>query len=119
MPQLDTLSFFTQMFWFFLAFFILYYLVVNSTIPTISTILKIRNKIKFVKPSDQAISQTNPLDKVISNLFTESKQSEFVVQSKSKGWVDTSLNNVKEANFTTAYNTYLDNLSETLSKNKV
>jgi len=119
MPQLDSLSFFSQIFWFFLAFFILYFYVVNSVIPTISTIFKIRNKVKFVKSADVIVSQGNPLEKVINNVFAESKKSEYVLHSKAKGWIDTSLTNAKETNFSEAYVTYLDNISETLLKNKV
>lgn len=119
MPQLDSLSFFSQLFWFFLAFFILYFYIVNSVIPNISTIFKIRNKVKFVKTTDLTISQVNPLDKVVNSVFTDSKKSEFVLHSKAKGWVENSLTNVKETNFSEAYTVYLDNLSETLLKNKV
>ncbi len=119
MPQLDSLSFFSQIVWFFGTFFIFYIFVVNSVIPTISTIFKIRNKVKSVKTADIKVSQGNPLETVINNLFTQTKKSENVLESNVKGWVDTSLTSAKEKNFATALNTYVDNLSETLAKNKV
>lgn len=119
MPQLDSLSFFSQIVWFFGSFFIFYIFVVNSVIPTISTIFKARTKVKSVKSVDMTASQVNPLESVINNLFAQTKKSEVVLQSNVKGWVDSSLINAKEKNFSGALNSYVDNLSETLAKNKV
>jgi hypothetical protein len=44
MPQLDKFSFFTQIFWLFVLFFIFYYILVNIFLPNLSSLLKIRYK---------------------------------------------------------------------------
>jgi hypothetical protein len=45
MPQLDSLTYSTQFFWFILIFLGFYVLLSNNTIPHIGSILKTRNKI--------------------------------------------------------------------------
>lgn len=50
MPQLDTVTFFSQFIWFAFIFLVIYFRVVVNDLPKIATTLKIRNK---VKDSDQ------------------------------------------------------------------
>jgi F0F1-type ATP synthase membrane subunit b/b' len=62
MPQLDTLTYFSQFTWFIIIFLSFYVLLSNNVIPSIGTILKIRNKI-----TKNTISHTN-ITKEKSNL---------------------------------------------------
>jgi F0F1-type ATP synthase membrane subunit b/b' len=45
MPQFDKITFFNQIFWFLLAFFSFYFLVLKSVLPVIASSLKTRKKI--------------------------------------------------------------------------
>ena len=78
MPQLDTLSFFTQVFWFVLSMTFFYYIMVNKLIPVISNIFKIRNSFKFVKNLDISGSQITSLDKVMNENLTNIKNNNFL-----------------------------------------
>lgn len=118
MPQLDALSFFSQLFWFFLIFFILYYYIVNSVIPYISTIFKIRNRVKYVTSTEIVESHNNPYDIVLNTLFNNSKKSEFVLHTNAPTWVIGSLTTAKELTISDAYMLYLENISDNLLKNK-
>ncbi|MCV3769156.1 MAG: hypothetical protein K0T53_00230 [Wolbachia pipientis] len=44
MPQLDTSTFFSQIFWFLIFFFLLFFTVSNSFLPKLDEIIKMRNK---------------------------------------------------------------------------
>lgn len=57
MPQLDTLTYFSQFFWFIIIFLSLYIILSNDIIPIIATNLKTRNKI--VKSGSFTSSITN------------------------------------------------------------
>ena len=46
MPQLDTVTFFSQFIWFWLIFLVIYFRVVINDLPKIATTLKIRKKVK-------------------------------------------------------------------------
>jgi F0F1-type ATP synthase membrane subunit b/b' len=45
MPQFDKITFFNQIFWFLIAFFSFYFLVLKSVLPVIAASLKTRKKI--------------------------------------------------------------------------
>lgn len=45
MPQLDSLTYFSQFFWFIIIFLGFYIIISNNIIPYIATVLKTRNKI--------------------------------------------------------------------------
>jgi F0F1-type ATP synthase membrane subunit b/b' len=44
MPQLDTVTFFNQLFWFTLVFFGFYFFVLGTIIPKLTLVLKTRTK---------------------------------------------------------------------------
>lgn len=44
MPQLDTLTYFSQFFWFIIIFIGFYIIIYNEIVPNIATIFKTRNK---------------------------------------------------------------------------
>ena len=72
MPQLDTLTYFSQFTWFIIIFLSFYVLLSNNVIPSIGTILKTRNKI-----TKNTISHTNitkeksNLDIIITNTLSK------------------------------------------------
>lgn len=45
MPQFDTLSFFSQLFWVFSIFLVLYIILVNYVLPSLAITLKVRKKL--------------------------------------------------------------------------
>jgi predicted PurR-regulated permease PerM len=118
MPQLDTLSFFTQIFWFVLIIVFFYFIMVTKIIPTISNIFKIRSQFKFVKNVELNVAQTSSLDKVINENLSNIKNTLNNNQSVVKNWTNSVISNQKETNFNSGFNSYLTNVGELISKNK-
>jgi len=118
MPQLDTLSFFTQIFWFVLVIVPFYYIIVTKIIPTISNIFKIRSNFKFTKNVELNVIQLSSLDKVINDNLSTIKNNLNNNQSTVKNWTNSVISNQKETNLNSGFNSYLTNLGELISKNK-
>jgi hypothetical protein len=118
MPQLDTLSFFTQVFWFILIIVCFYYLMVNKLIPVISNIFKIRNNFKFVKNLEVALSQVSSLDKITNENLVTIKNTQNNNQTNVKNFINSVITKEKEVTFNSGFNAYLSNIGELISKNK-
>jgi len=72
MPQLDSVTFFSQFIWFALIFLIIYFRVVVNDLPKVATTLKIRKK---VKEEDQ-----QEINKVLEVSAVERKKVEFQIE---------------------------------------
>lgn len=118
MPQLDTLSFFTQIFWFVVIIIPFYYIMTTKLIPTISNIFKIRNQYKFVKNIEFITAQSTSLEKVINENFSKIKNNSVNNQTSVKNWINTVISTEKETNLNLGFNSYLSNIGELISKNK-
>ena len=118
MPQLDTLSFFTQIFWFVIIIVPFYYIMTTTLIPTISNIFKVRSSFKFVKNLAFTMEQTVSLDKLMNDNLSHLKNNSNNNQIKIKNWINTIISKEKEVNFNPGFNTYLSNIGELISKNK-
>jgi hypothetical protein len=73
MPQFDTFSFFSQLFWVFLGFGYLYLVLCFYVLPSFAAILKVRAR----KLSVKAISSDNVVDVVKSTSLGSSSNSVF------------------------------------------
>ena len=70
MPQMDSLTFFNQLFWAVLIFFIFYSLSVSYILPTIARILKTRTKkLILAKSSSDYLSEKSELESKIDLSF--------------------------------------------------
>lgn len=118
MPQLDSLSFFTQMFWFVILITCFYYVMVNKLIPMISNIFKVRNNFKSVKTVEFTATQVSSLDKVMNENLTNIKNTNTNNQNNVKNWINSVISKEKESNFNSGFVTYLSNIGELISKNK-
>jgi F0F1-type ATP synthase membrane subunit b/b' len=96
MPQLDTATYLSQVFWLLLVFFVFYILVLQFILPKLSTILKVRSK-KLNEGShilEEMSSENKELGAIYDNILTKSlKESERLIQISINGaasWVETS-----------------------------
>jgi len=102
MPQLDLVSYFSQIFWFLLLFLTFYFLLYNKVIFYLGSCIKIRNKklIKASSNSDQfsneIINFSNNYNKLFKNSIQTSTfsftQSFIVLNANLKETETTSLN---------------------------
>lgn len=75
MPQLDTLTYFSQFFWFIILFLTLYIILSDKTIPTIAKILKTRNK--MIKQSISSVNLNKDkinIEHMVLNALTSNKK---------------------------------------------
>jgi len=85
MPQIDRITFFSQLFWLTFCFFSFYILTVSYIIPRISSILKVRAKKVLLDSNDSSHLSKEPLlisnqyDSFFLNVSSHSRQ--FVQQS--------------------------------------
>jgi len=99
MPQFDTFTFFSQLFWVFFSFMLLYSILCFYLLPALACTLKVRRR-KLAQlteggSSSAVANQTNFLDKAIINNF------------------NTTLSNLKQ---NTVVNNSTNNISNSLSK---
>jgi hypothetical protein len=86
MPQLDTVTFFNQLFWFTIVFFGFYFFVLGTIIPKLTLVLKAR-----AKKLQQDMSSSAAL-KAEATSIIESYDKEFIALSGSlMGGINTSL----------------------------
>jgi hypothetical protein len=76
MPQLDLVSFFSQIFWFLLFFYSFYFIFLNKVVSYFGSCIKIRNKklIKSSSISNSFNSETVNFSNDYNNLFKNSIQ---------------------------------------------
>ncbi len=72
MPQLDTLTYFSQFFWFIVIFLSFYVILSNDIIPNVATILKTRNK--MIKSTPSALATNNSKIEIESLLLNNLKK---------------------------------------------
>jgi len=122
MPQLDILTFNSQVFWLVVIFFGLYLSVVRHMLPNLATILKVRSK-TLAANSQQVNSLESEENAVISN-FDNSVKNTLVASRKilsdtaqhSTEWFNTSLKEVNEKTLLKVNQEYIKTLYEISAK---
>ena len=73
MPQLDIVSFFNQVFWLFLIFFVFYVVTFKEVLPFVSRILKVRfKKTSIIKAYlNDSVNEQNFVRKVLDSFFSQ------------------------------------------------
>lgn len=83
MPQLDTLSFFSQYFFLLISFFSIYYYVITFIIPSTLTANKLRAKFnKLISASSSVIENKYPLIYNLQSLNLEPSISKYLLMLK-------------------------------------
>jgi hypothetical protein len=100
MPQIDTVTFLSQLFWITVGFFTFYSIVISGVVPRIARILKVRAK-KVALDSDQRNDSSSEINTVLASydtlLLNSSTNSRNLVQKTddvSKGWITSDLENI-------------------------
>jgi F0F1-type ATP synthase membrane subunit b/b' len=94
MPQFDTVTFLSQLFWLTIIFTTFYMVVIKNFLPGLTRIMKIRRKkleygAKQGSGFMQETSDTNAnYDQLLGNKLAESKDSLSSVTQSSTNWVD-------------------------------
>jgi hypothetical protein len=95
MPQLDLLTFSTQFFWFLFFFLLIYFRLVNTFLPKIALITKLRKKIKEIEIKNIDNLKAHATQQKI-NFETKLKQNFFTSDSEYKKLMTTSENQTKK-----------------------
>lgn len=125
MPQLDKLTFASQIFWLFASFFTLYILSIKWLLPSIGKILKVRKK--FLSKLNTTLADSNhenlSLEQIKNNFYVNVIQSTLLyikfIDKESNYWLNTQCNNLpwkKENQSISKYNYLLSRLNALLKK---
>lgn len=117
MPQLDSLTYFTQFFWFIITFVTLYVIVENIILPHIAMILKIRNAMKS-KKNELTEKKSNNIEILSSSNLNTIENFTTNVNLNGKNWFNSSLDTIKQEQLYTVNKTYADNIGIILLKKK-
>lgn len=122
MPQLDLLTFTSQMFWFTLVFLGFYLIIMRYLLPTLSTLLKIRSK-TLTASSKQVNSLEKEESSVISsfetniiNTLVETRQLLTTSTQQSTDWFNNSLKETNEKMLLKVNQEYINTLYQISAK---
>jgi hypothetical protein len=93
MPQLDSMHFFSQFFWFSIGFFVLYTFMLHNIVPAIAMNLKFRQKkikvlaISINENKHDVLNRFKTYDLFISRLFRFFKMYSLQTVSVGLGWL--------------------------------
>lgn len=115
MPQLDSLSYFTQYFWLILTFFTFYYINANYIIPSLSKIFKVRNNLKLAQTEEDSDSKFE-FEKVILNSIENSKIINNNTLNSNKDWLSSTLQKTNQENLKVVNSKYLNTIGNLFVK---
>jgi F0F1-type ATP synthase membrane subunit b/b' len=122
MPQLDKITFLSQVFWLLLIFLSFYLITLRFLLPTISQILKIRRK-KLESDSKQLTNfkeeeslVTEHYESVLRNSFIECQKLLMEALDSSLRWLDTSLKKTNESTLLEMNREYIKTVGEISGK---
>ena len=116
MPQLDSLTYFTQFFWFIICFIGLYIFIESIVLPHISIIFKTRNSMKLKK--SELTEKKNIIEILsLSNLNTIENFSNNI-NLNSKNWYQSGLENIKEEQLNSVNTMYIEQVGIILLNKK-
>lgn len=122
MPQLDFATFASQLFWLMLFFWSFYFIIVKYILPTISEILKVRQKklrksqaIINISASEQQelVADT---DKIFQQAFAQSSQLLVTLVSDSATWLVTTNTRLNHTTFLQLNKKYLNTIASLAAK---
>ena len=116
MPQIDTYTFFSQVFWLVVIFSSFYILVLNNVLPNIARVLKLRRK-QITAGEGLVISEEHKavMDATSGALESSLKDSTTflsTVRNSSSEWLTASLTEANEKTLLELNKTYLKNIGE-------
>nr|YP_009476687.1 ATP synthase F0 subunit 8 [Proteomonas sulcata]AVM81180.1 ATP synthase F0 subunit 8 [Proteomonas sulcata] len=123
MPQLDSMTFFTQFFWFSVGFIFLYAYMLHYVIPALSSILKFRNKKLDNLALDVNKNKTGAGDllvtynQLILRSFKLFRINFVKTTEESTSWFESNNHKIISDNFANANKQYLLNIGEQNYKN--
>ena len=94
MPQIDTLTFASQLFWLLICFLVFYSLVISQVLPKLARILKVRKKkVEFALKqgssfSDERDSTVASYENVFVNSANESREMLTSFSNESNEWLN-------------------------------
>jgi len=117
MPQLDTLTYFTQFFWLIIIFFSFYILLSNDIIPQIGITLKLRKELKTPRIKTK-IQEGNNLnrDKIFIKNISELKLLNDEIEINSKKWLKNEIQDINKNSLTHMNREYINVLGNLLIK---
>ena len=124
MPQLDQVSFLSQLTWLCIFYFSFYIILVVDFLPKIATLFKIRQK-KLALSIAPNLSKNNPTltvfenyDQILLNSIHQSKNSLESVHSEASSWVTNFSTKINQNQFKKLNISYLQTLAKSQINNK-
>lgn len=100
MPQIDSVTFLSQLFWLLVTFMGFYSLVLSGVLPRLARILKVRSK-KVLLDDNNSGGSSNETNEVLASydalILNRSRQSRLLIQKTdetSKEWITSDLNRI-------------------------
>jgi hypothetical protein len=117
MPQLDTLTYFTQYIWFITIFLSFYVILSNKFIPTIATVIKVRNKIKFNNTlnNDKNINEVVNEKILLETLIENNKVNNNII-NELNNWSVSNVDSINEKALIESNNKYISIIGTYLLK---
>jgi hypothetical protein len=116
MPQLDSYTFFSQVFWLVVIFGAFYILILNNVLPNIARVLKLRRKQisatdgSLIGDEHKAIMAST--SGVLETSLKDSTSFLSTVRNSSSDWLSASLNEANEKTLLELNKNYLKNIGE-------
>lgn len=113
MPQLDKVTFMSQLFWLIVVFGSFYLFIWKSLLPSISQIFKVRqkkmdsNQLGSNTYKEEEVSVTESYDKLLSRAMLESRQLFVETSDFSATWLNNSIKDINEKTLLTVNEDYI------------
>jgi hypothetical protein len=120
MPQLDSLTYFSQYFWFVLIFFSFYILLDNKILPVIAKIFKVRNKIKLnSKVLSENLKDSLNHEKVLMDSLKETHliREQFTINGKN--WLNSKIQDMNHNSLNVMNQKYISTVGLFLIKKNI
>lgn len=120
MPQLDSLTYFSQYFWFVLIFFSFYILLSNKILPVIAKIFKVRNKIKLnSKVLSENLKDSLNHEKVLMDSLKETHliREQFTINGKN--WLNSKIQDMNHNSLNVMNQKYISTVGLFLIKKNI
>ncbi len=119
MPQLDSLTYFSQYFWLLLTFLSFYLLLSNRIIPTIAQTLKVRNRMKL---NSKVLSENSKdsfnHEKVLMDSLRETNQIREQISANGKNWLNSKVQEINNNSLNAMNQKYISTVGLFLIKKK-
>lgn len=125
MPQIDSVTFLSQLFWLLIVFMRFYSLVLSGVLPRLARIMKVRSK-KVLLDDNSSGGSRNETNEILASydalILNRSRQSRLLIQKAdetSKEWITSDLNRIFRKDLLPGTEAYFSARANLLAKKNV